>query len=60
MNITELENKSRDELIELAKETGVSSYANLKKQDIIMRLLQTHTEQQGNIFSGGILEWKVE
>jgi len=56
MNITELENKSRDELIELAKETGISSYSNLKKQDIVMRLLQAHTEQQGNIFCSGILE----
>ena len=56
MNISQLENKSRDELVELAKETGISSYANLKKQDIIMRLLQAHTEQQGNIFCSGILE----
>jgi len=56
MNITELETKSKDELVELAKEMGISSYANLKKQDIVMRLLQAHTEQQGNIFCGGILE----
>jgi len=56
MNIIELEKKSRDELIELAKEMGISSYTNLKKQDIIMRLLQAHTEQQGNIFCSGILE----
>ena len=56
MNITELETKSRDELIELAKEMGLSSYTNLKKQDLIMRLLQAYTEQQGNIFCSGILE----
>jgi len=56
MNIAELENKNRDELIELAKEMGLSSYTNLKKQDIVMRLLQAHTEQQGNIFCSGILE----
>jgi transcription termination factor Rho len=56
MNITELENKSRDELLDLAKEMGISSYTNLKKQDIIMRLLQANTEQQGNIFCSGILE----
>ncbi|HEY86569.1 MAG TPA: transcription termination factor Rho, partial [Dehalococcoidia bacterium] len=56
MNISQLENKSRDELVELAKEMGISSYANLKKQDIVMRLLQAHTEQQGNIFCSGILE----
>ena len=56
MNIVELEKKSRNELIELAKETGISSYANLKKQDIIMRLLQEYTKQQGNIFCSGILD----
>jgi len=56
MNIGQLENKNRDELIEIAKEMGISSYTNLKKQDIIMRLLQAHTEQQGNIFCSGVLE----
>jgi len=56
MNIVELEKKSRNELIELAKEMGISSYANLKKQDIIMRLLQEYTKQQGNIFCSGILD----
>jgi len=56
MNITELETKNRDELIELAKEMGISSYTNLKKQDLIMRLIQAYTEQQGNIFCSGILE----
>ena len=56
MNISQLENKTRDELIEMAKETGVSNYANLKKQDLIMRLLQAHAEQQGYLFCNGILE----
>ncbi len=56
MNINELENKTRDELIETAKETGISNYAGLKKQELIMRLLQTHAEQQGNMSCSGILE----
>jgi len=56
MNIGELENKSREELMELAKEMNISSYSNLKKQDLIMRLLQAYTEQQGYIFCSGILE----
>ena len=56
MNIGELENKSREELMELAKEMDISSYSNLKKQDLIMRLLQAYTEQQGYIFCSGILE----
>ena len=56
MNIAELEKKSRSELIELAKEMGISSYASLKKQDLNMLILQAYTEQQGNIFCSGILE----
>ena len=56
MDISQLENKTRDELIELAKETDISDYARLKKQDLIMRLLQADAEQQGNIFCNGILE----
>ncbi len=56
MNFIELEKKTKDELIELAKEMGISSYASLKKQDIIIRLLEAYIKQQGNIFCGGILE----
>jgi len=56
MDINELENKSKDELIEIAKEMGITNHANLTKQDIIMRLLQTQTEQQGYIFCSGILD----
>jgi len=56
MNISQLESKSREELAQMAKEMSIPNYTNLKKQDIIMRLLQAHTEQQGNIFCGCILE----
>ena len=56
MNIAELEHKTKEELVELAKEMEVPVQAGLKKHDIIMRLLETHTEQQGNIFCSGILE----
>jgi len=56
MEISELENKSRTELIELAREMNISNIAQLKKQDIIMRLLQSQAEQQGHVFCSGILE----
>ncbi len=56
MDISQLENKSRDELIELAKENELANYTGLKKQDLVMRLLQANAEQQGNIFSSGILD----
>jgi transcription termination factor Rho len=56
MNINDLEGKTREELLEMAKELGISSYTSLKKQDLVKRLLQANAEQQGYNFSGGILE----
>ncbi len=56
INITELESKTRDDLIDMARQMGASSYTGLKKQDLVMKILQAHTEQQGNIFCSGILE----
>jgi transcription termination factor Rho len=56
MNISELEGKTREELLEMAKELGITSYTGLKKQDLVKRLLQANAEQQGYNFSGGILE----
>jgi transcription termination factor Rho len=56
MDITQLESKTKDELLELAKEMGITNHANLKKQDIVMRLLQVQAEQEGNTFCSGTLE----
>ena len=56
MNIAELELKTREDLLDIAKDLGISGYSTLKKQDLIFRLLQANSEQQGHIFSGGILE----
>jgi len=56
VNLSELEAKTRDELQDLARELGVHGITTLRKQDLIFRLLQAQTEQQGNIFSGGILD----
>ncbi|HJM36394.1 MAG: transcription termination factor Rho [Dehalococcoidales bacterium] len=56
MEISQLENKTVEELAELAKEMGVTNHATLDKQDIIMRLLQASAEQEGDTFCSGILE----
>jgi transcription termination factor Rho len=56
MNIVDLEHKTKEELVEMAKEMGIDSTTGLKKQELIMRMLESHTEQQGNIFCSGILE----
>ncbi|UCH51270.1 MAG: transcription termination factor Rho [Chloroflexota bacterium] len=56
MNIAELETKTRDELVEMAKQQSIEGYSGLKKQELIMRLVQAQTEQQGYLFVGGILD----
>ena len=56
MNISELETRNRDDLQDMAKELGVTGSSALKKQELIFRILQAQTEQQGFLFGGGILE----
>ena len=56
MNIAELEHKTKEELAEMAKQRDITLQAGLKKHDIIMRLLESQTEQEGNIFCSGILD----
>jgi len=56
MTMGELEAKTKEELVEMAKEKGIATPATMKKHDIIMRILETQTGEQGNIFCSGILE----
>jgi transcription termination factor Rho len=56
VNITELEGKTIEELRDLARELDLSGYTHLKKQELMFRLLQGHSEQQSTIFSAGLLE----
>lgn len=56
MNITELESKTRDELLEQAKSIGVNGASGLKKRDLILRLLQVQSETEGNLLSGGVID----
>ncbi len=56
MSLADLEARTKEELVEMAKEKGIATPAALKKHDIAMRLLETHTGEQGNIFCSGVLE----
>jgi len=56
LNLVELETRTRDELLEVAKELGLSGTGSLRKQDIVFRILQARAESEGNYFAGGILE----
>ena len=56
MNFAELGTKKREDLLEIAKDLGISGYSNLKKHELIVSLLQNQAEKEGNIFACGILE----
>ena len=50
MNFAELGTKKREDLLEMAKDMGISGYSNLKKQELIISLLHSQAEKDGNIF----------
>lgn len=54
--LAQLESMNRDELEAIAKEYGISGYSNLKKSELITRILQAEAEQQGNVLVTGVLE----
>jgi transcription termination factor Rho len=56
MNISELEKTSLVDLRRMAKEFEITSGARMKKEDLILRLLQANAERQGLELRGGILE----
>jgi transcription termination factor Rho len=56
LNLTELEDKTKDELSDVAKELGISGTAALRKQDLVFRIMQAKAEGEGNYFAGGIME----
>lgn len=56
MNIQELESKTRDALETIAKEQGITGYSALKKADLVLHIIKSHAENQGNLFMTGILE----
>jgi transcription termination factor Rho len=56
MDLAELEAKTREELMDVAKDLGITGHTGLRKQDLIFRILQARAEQQGNLLAGGVLE----
>jgi len=56
MSMTDLENKTKEELVEMAKEKGIHNPQPMKKHDLIIKLLENHNDDQGAIFCKGVLE----
>ncbi|MFQ5753694.1 MAG: transcription termination factor Rho [bacterium] len=56
MEIVELKTKKISELTKMAQELNVSGATGLKKQELIFRILEEQTKQEGLIFAEGVLE----
>lgn len=56
MDITELKSKKIAELGVIAKGLNLSGYSELRKQELIFKILEAQTEKDGLSFSRGVLE----
>ena len=56
ISISELKEKTIDELTTVAKTLNVEGASGLRKQDLIFAILQAQAEKTGNVFGEGVLE----
>ncbi|KAB2909618.1 MAG: transcription termination factor Rho [Ignavibacteriales bacterium] len=56
MDISELKSKKIVELNEIAKELNISGFTDLRKQELIFKILEAQTAKDGLSFSRGVLE----
>jgi transcription termination factor Rho len=56
MDISSLKSKKIVELNELAKDLNIDGYSDLRKQDLIFKILEAQTAKDGLTFSKGVLE----
>ncbi|HUX60162.1 MAG TPA: transcription termination factor Rho [Ignavibacteriaceae bacterium] len=56
MDISELKSKKIVELNTIAKELNIAAYSDLRKQELIFKILEAQTSKDGLTFSKGVLE----
>ena len=56
MDISELKSKKIVELNEIAKDLNIAGYSDLRKQELIFKILEAQTAKDGLTFSKGVLE----
>ncbi|HVO75454.1 MAG TPA: transcription termination factor Rho [Ignavibacteriaceae bacterium] len=56
MDISELKSKKIVELNQIAKDLNISGYSDLRKQELIYKILESQTAKDGLTFSKGVLE----
>jgi len=55
-NVTDLKSKKVSELMALAKELNVQGYGELKKQELIFKIIEAQTKNDGFAYAVGVLE----
>lgn len=56
LDIAQLEQKTLEELRQMAREVDVAGFSRMKKQDLILELLRANAEKRGFKLRGGILD----
>jgi len=56
MDISVLKSKKIVDLNEIAKDLGIAGYSDLRKQELIFKILEAQTSKDGLTFSKGVLE----
>lgn len=56
MDIADLKSKRIAELSSIARDLGISGYSDLRKQELIFKILEAQAQKDGLTFSKGVLE----
>jgi transcription termination factor Rho len=56
MNLAELDSKTLAELRKIAKERNIENTSEYSKHELILKILEAKTQDEGNIFIEGVLE----
>ena len=56
MTLAELDSKTIAELRKIAKERKIENFADYNKRELILKILEAKTQDEGNIFVEGVLE----
>jgi transcription termination factor Rho len=56
MDVVELKKKKINDLYEIAKELHINGYSDLRKQELIYKILETGTPNDGVAYSKGVLD----
>ena len=56
MNINELKSKNLNQLVQIGGELGVADATDMRKEDLVERILQGQIERSGQVYATGILD----